>query len=109
MDNLQQGDAAGLESLMHLHQHLLVLIIAFQIAKCREDVDDRIELVLKENAAHVAVHPAYLHALRVRGLTGPLQEHLAEVLARNLIAPLSQRDGMPPMAATQVKDGAARG
>jgi hypothetical protein len=109
MDDLQQEETAGLERLMHLHQHLLILIIAFQIAKRREDVDNCIELVIEGNAAHVAVNPAYLHALRVGGRPGVLQEHHAEILTRDLIAPLSQGDGMPPMAAAQVKDGAARG
>ena len=70
--------------------------------------DDRIELILERNGAHVAVNPAHLHVLRVRGRPGSLQEHLAEILARDLIAPLSQGDRMPPVAAAQIKDSAAR-
>src|SRR5258708_12918178 len=82
LHGFQQEETTGLESFVHLLEHLLVLLLVFQVAKGSEDVDYRVEFILEGIIPLIAFHPAYLPALSL------------SVAPRIIHAPLTQ---IPPL------------
>src|SRR6476469_7330018 len=108
VDEIEQEQAAGLESLLHLIEDGLILALVLQVAERGPDVDDGVELRLKRDLPHITVDPPDLNALGRCVSSGLLEEDFTQVLPRHPITALGERDGVAPVAAAEVQYSALR-
>src|SRR5271157_296019 len=107
MYRFQQKETSWLESLAHLLEHLLILILILQIAKGGEDVYCSVKFILKWNVPHVSMYPMHLDTLYLSFLFCLAQKDVTQILSSNLIATLSQWDCMASVTTAQVEYAAS--
>ena len=104
---VEQELPAWLQGACPAREDALVFRVLLEVAKRREQVDDRIELVLERDLAHVRLDEADVGALLCGGVPRLGQEKPVEVEAGHGVAEFRQRSRVARLAAAEVEYGRA--